>query len=41
MPPEEELVPQLMYAAVLPYLGAAAAAQELEIAPPQPRVAIS
>jgi AcrR family transcriptional regulator len=41
MPPEEELVPQLMYAAVLPYLGAASAAQELEIAPPHPHVAVS
>jgi AcrR family transcriptional regulator len=34
MPPEEEIVPKLMYAAVLPYLGAGAATEELEIPPP-------
>jgi len=34
MPAEGEIVPQMMYAAVLPYLGAAAAAEELEIPPP-------
>jgi len=33
-PPESELVPMLMYAAVLPYAGAAAAAEELRIPPP-------
>ena len=32
--PESELVPQLMYAAVLPYLGPESAAEELEIPPP-------
>ena len=32
--PEAELVPELMYAAVLPYLGPEAAAEELAIAPP-------
>lgn len=37
MPPEAEIVPKLMYAAVLPYLGVAAAAEELEIPPPPPR----
>lgn len=36
MPPEEELVPAMMYVAVLPYLGASPAAQELRIpAPPR------
>ncbi len=36
MPPEEELVPAMMYLAVLPYLGASAAAEELRIpAPPR------
>ncbi len=35
MPPEEETVPKLMYAAVLPYLGAAAAAEELGALPPR------
>lgn len=34
VPLSTELVPQLMYAAVLPYLGATAAAEELEIPPP-------
>ena len=38
MPREEEEVPQMMYSAVLPYLGAARAAEELEI-PPPPRPA--
>jgi AcrR family transcriptional regulator len=32
--PETNLVPELMYAAVLPYLGPEAAAEELTIAPP-------
>jgi AcrR family transcriptional regulator len=32
--PEANLVPELMYAAVLPYLGPEAAAEELTIAPP-------
>ncbi len=32
--PEAELVPELMYAAVLPYLGPEAAVEELAIAPP-------
>lgn len=32
--PESELVPQLMYAAVLPYLGPERALEELEIPPP-------
>ncbi len=35
MPREEEEVPELMYSAVLPYLGAARAAEELEIPPPR------
>jgi AcrR family transcriptional regulator len=35
---EEEEVPEMMYSAVLPYLGAARAAEELEI-PPPPRPA--
>jgi len=36
LPPEEELVPGLMYSAVLPYAGAAAAAEELGLgAPPR------
>jgi AcrR family transcriptional regulator len=34
--PEAELVPKLMYTAVLPYLGSEAAAEELEIDPPPP-----
>ena len=34
LPPEGEIVPQLMYCTVLPYLGPAAARQELEIQPP-------
>jgi len=34
LPPEAEIVPQLMYSIVLPYLGPAAARQELEIPPP-------
>lgn len=33
-PPESELIPMLMYSAVLPYTSAAAAAEELRIAPP-------
>jgi hypothetical protein len=33
-PPESELVPMLMYAAVLPYAGEASAAEELRIPPP-------
>jgi AcrR family transcriptional regulator len=33
-PEESEVVPQAMYAAVLPYLGPEAAAEELEISPP-------
>jgi AcrR family transcriptional regulator len=32
--PEEDIVPQLMYTVVLPYLGVAGAAEELEIRPP-------
>jgi AcrR family transcriptional regulator len=35
MPAEEEVVPQLMYSAVLPYLGATVAVEELHIPPPQ------
>ncbi len=34
LPPEAEIVPELMYCIVLPYLGPAAALQELEIPPP-------
>jgi AcrR family transcriptional regulator len=34
LPPEAEIVPQLMYCIVLPYLGPAAALRELEIPPP-------
>ncbi len=34
LPPEGEIVPQLMYSVVLPYLGPVAARQELEIPPP-------
>jgi AcrR family transcriptional regulator len=34
LPREEEEVPKMMYSAVLPYLGAARAAEELEIPPP-------
>jgi AcrR family transcriptional regulator len=34
LPSEAEFVPVMMYAAVLPYLGAAAAAEELRIPPP-------
>lgn len=34
LPPEAEIVPQLMYCVVLPYLGPAAARAELEIPPP-------
>lgn len=37
MPPEEKLVPEIMYSAVLPYLGAASAAEELAIPPPPVR----
>jgi AcrR family transcriptional regulator len=37
--PETELVPQLMYTAVLPYVGPEAAAQELSIPAPAPRAA--
>jgi AcrR family transcriptional regulator len=37
LPPEVEIVPQLMYCAVLPYLGPTAALQELEIPPPPSR----
>jgi len=33
-PPESQLVPTLMYSAVLPYAGAAAAAEELRTPPP-------
>ena len=32
-----DLLPKMMYSAVLPYLGAEAAAEELEIPPPPPR----
>lgn len=39
MPREEELVPQMMYSAVLPYLGAASASEELRIPPPPRPVA--
>jgi AcrR family transcriptional regulator len=34
MPPEGEVVPQMMYTAVLPYLGEEAAREELSIPPP-------
>jgi AcrR family transcriptional regulator len=34
MPREEQIVPEMMYSAVLPYLGAASAAEELRIPPP-------
>lgn len=34
LPPEEEIIPQLMYTAVLPYLGEEAALEELSIPPP-------
>jgi AcrR family transcriptional regulator len=34
LPPEGEIIPQLMYCVVLPYLGPAAAMRELEIPPP-------
>jgi AcrR family transcriptional regulator len=34
MAPEEQIIPQLMYSVVLPYLGVAAASEELEIPPP-------
>jgi AcrR family transcriptional regulator len=37
MPHEEEVIPSMMYAAVLPYLGADAAAAELEVPPPPPQ----
>ncbi|HYH53622.1 MAG TPA: hypothetical protein VD761_05780 [Solirubrobacterales bacterium] len=37
LPPEEEIIPQLMYTAVLPYLGEEAAARELSAPPPPPR----
>lgn len=33
-PPESELVPTLMYLAVLPYAGVGAATEELRIPPP-------
>jgi AcrR family transcriptional regulator len=36
LPPETEFVPAIMYAAVLPYLGAAAAVEELHVPPPSP-----
>ena len=34
LPPEEEIIPELMYLAVLPYLGPDAALEELDIPPP-------
>jgi AcrR family transcriptional regulator len=34
MAAEQEIIPQLMYSVVLPYLGVAAAAEELKIPPP-------
>jgi AcrR family transcriptional regulator len=34
MPPEQEIIPQLMYAVVLPYLGNEVAREELRIPPP-------
>ncbi len=37
LPPEEEIIPQLMYTAVLPYLGEEAAVRELSAPPPLPR----
>ena len=37
MPREEEIVPKLMYTAVLPCLGVALAAEELEIPAPRAR----
>ena len=36
LPPESDFVPELMYSAVLPYMGTAAAAAELAIPPPSP-----
>jgi AcrR family transcriptional regulator len=39
MPAERDIVPKMMYAAVLPYVGAEAAAEELEIPPPAPQEA--
>jgi hypothetical protein len=35
----EGMIPQMMYTAVLPYLGSAVAAEELRIAPPRPPLA--
>jgi AcrR family transcriptional regulator len=35
LPPEDEFVPAMMYGAVLPFLGAAAAAEELRLPPPR------
>ncbi len=35
MPPEEEIVPPLMYVTVLPYLGEEAAREELSMPPPE------
>lgn len=34
LPPEDEIIPQMMYTAVLPYLGPQAALEELSIPPP-------
>jgi AcrR family transcriptional regulator len=34
LPPEEEIIPQMMYTAVLPYLGPQAALEELSTPPP-------
>ncbi len=36
LPPEEDHIPQMMYVAVLPYLGSEAALEELSIPPPPP-----
>lgn len=36
LPPEEEIIPQLMYTAMLPYLGEEAALRELSAPPPPP-----
>jgi hypothetical protein len=35
LPPESELLPRLMYSAVLPYAGEVAAAEELRLPPPR------
>jgi AcrR family transcriptional regulator len=40
MPPEKDIVPELMYSAVLPYLGHVQAAAELEVPPPRHPLAL-